>query len=353
MPTKRIPYIDLAKGICILLVVAGHVFRYFGFDDPFTRTISMFRMPLYYILSGLFFKTYEGPVGFAVRKTNKLLIPYVFFILLSLLLIPTLLGKPVPRSFWGAYDTVLHYNHPLWFLGCLFEVNLIFYALQMLALRFMPGRQVMVVMSVSCLTGIVGMTLAVRGVTLPALLGFALVGLPFFAFGWWLHRHTDFLHAPFVAGRDWVLIVVLLAAVALMTGEVKYGNNEFDHKAMITAYPAGLMGTIAMLLLAKRIGHLPVVSYCGRYSIIILCTHYITLQALKYPIIHVLHPTLTVLAWTDLALTLLVSIALIPVGRHLLPHVTAQKNLLPTTLFQPKAKPEGQAGGREGEPPSA
>lgn len=78
---KRIQYIDLAKGFCIILVVAYHVNKAFHFKQfpLFWDTLSVFRMPLYFFLSGLFFKEYEGFFGFSLRKVNKLLIPFFFF----------------------------------------------------------------------------------------------------------------------------------------------------------------------------------------------------------------------------------------------------------------------------------
>ena len=53
--TQRIDFIDLAKGICIFLVVIGHCGA--PIDIP---GYGIVRMPLYFILSGLFFKTYGG-----------------------------------------------------------------------------------------------------------------------------------------------------------------------------------------------------------------------------------------------------------------------------------------------------
>lgn len=55
MATQRIDFIDLAKGVCIFLVVIGHCgvpINIPGFE--------IVRMPLYFILSGLFFKDYGG-----------------------------------------------------------------------------------------------------------------------------------------------------------------------------------------------------------------------------------------------------------------------------------------------------
>lgn len=56
---QRIEFIDLAKGICIIMVVVGHC------GAPFyIPGWEIVRMPLYFILSGLFLKTMEDGVNF-------------------------------------------------------------------------------------------------------------------------------------------------------------------------------------------------------------------------------------------------------------------------------------------------
>ena len=75
---KRIEYIDLAKGVCILLVVFAHI------HPDLTRYswgvfFDSFRMPLYFFLSGIFFKRYSGIQEFAIKKVNNLIIPLLFF----------------------------------------------------------------------------------------------------------------------------------------------------------------------------------------------------------------------------------------------------------------------------------
>ena len=81
---KRVEWIDLAKGVCIILVVITHIFLVSGVSFSLDSKMTSIRMPLYFILSGLFFKQYEGFKGFLTRKTNKLLIPFLFFFLLMI-----------------------------------------------------------------------------------------------------------------------------------------------------------------------------------------------------------------------------------------------------------------------------
>lgn len=66
---NRIVWIDLAKGFCIMLVVFHHVASVLGVSYPFDVQARGFRMPLYFILSGLFFKQYEGFLGFLKEKS--------------------------------------------------------------------------------------------------------------------------------------------------------------------------------------------------------------------------------------------------------------------------------------------
>ena len=137
---KRIKYIDLAKGLCILLVVFYHISKQEKDNSPFIYTLSVFRMPLYFFLSGLFFKEYEGFFGFFIRKVNKLLIPFLFFYLTTSFALPNILhygfGVHVAASqslgiggLWAFITDEQFANNPIWFLWALFLVNILFYSI--------------------------------------------------------------------------------------------------------------------------------------------------------------------------------------------------------------------------------
>ena len=125
---KRIEYIDLAKGLCILLVVFHHMASYYNWDYSLWVPIQSFRMPLYFLLSGLFFKEYRGFFDFFKRKTNKLLIPFLFFYLLTSVPLTMLVQQ---RNLWDALIAFSigwdFENGCIWFLFSLFEINIIFY----------------------------------------------------------------------------------------------------------------------------------------------------------------------------------------------------------------------------------
>ena len=130
--TKRIEFVDLAKGICILLVVMLHVFG--DMSGTIIKIMNLFRMPLYFVLSGLFFKQYEGLRSFIKKKTNKLLTPFLFTFFLIVLPSSMILNwkKHIPFSLFDLVVDIdgklnLGIDGTIWFLLCLFYMNIYFY----------------------------------------------------------------------------------------------------------------------------------------------------------------------------------------------------------------------------------
>ena len=79
--SKRIEYLDIAKGIGILLVVLGH--NDFEVISVFVqRLIYSFHMPLFFFLSGYFLNAAIPFFEFVKKRFNSLLKPYLFTIFL-------------------------------------------------------------------------------------------------------------------------------------------------------------------------------------------------------------------------------------------------------------------------------
>lgn len=80
----RLAYIDIAKGILIILVVIGHIIKGSVFvTKAMIRIINAFHMPAFFIISG--FLTDEAKLrglefwGYVKKRAIRLLIPYVVF----------------------------------------------------------------------------------------------------------------------------------------------------------------------------------------------------------------------------------------------------------------------------------
>ena len=143
----RYAFVDLAKGICIMLVVWHHVVSTWGLETyPLKEAVSSFRMPLYFFLSGLFFKEYTGFFDFCKRKINKLLIPFAFFFVTLSCIFPFVLhylhlrGNPGASVWYSFVWKQAFPNIPVWFLLSLFWTNLMFYGLYLVAKKFVAKK---------------------------------------------------------------------------------------------------------------------------------------------------------------------------------------------------------------------
>ncbi|MDK7161964.1 acyltransferase family protein [Lactobacillus jensenii] len=99
MKFKRIEWIDFGRGFTIFLVVVGHVLSgiYTNHIYPnsdgllmfFGEFIFLFIMPVFFSLSGYFFKAPENMVDYIVmikKKAWNILVPYIVFSFVYVLL---------------------------------------------------------------------------------------------------------------------------------------------------------------------------------------------------------------------------------------------------------------------------
>lgn len=112
--------IDIARGIGIILVVIGHVAV--PFYDNLYILIYLFHMPLFFFMSGAFYRRGISFCSDVYKKIRSILCPYFIFAILgngSFLLRDMLFGCKVTSS--HLFITLINaINTPLWFLVSLF-----------------------------------------------------------------------------------------------------------------------------------------------------------------------------------------------------------------------------------------
>jgi fucose 4-O-acetylase-like acetyltransferase len=78
---KRVGYVDITKGIGIILVVMGH--NDFALISPFAhKLIYSFHMPMFFFMSGMFFKPDVPFWNFIRQRFHRLLKPFGVMLLL-------------------------------------------------------------------------------------------------------------------------------------------------------------------------------------------------------------------------------------------------------------------------------
>jgi len=284
----RIEHIDIAKGLSITLVALNH--SQLGLMVPaLMDTLSVFRLPLFFFVSGVFFSHAAPLKPFVAKRAGALLKPYATTMLGVLLIMLLLTGNYKLRLLARVYanGTMLEWPWtPVWFLPHLFAVHLFCYTV----FRCTPYRSM----------GRVGRSLAILLMLLAgvAVIGFFADPLRFVLSGrqivvWGLPCSADLLPlsaAYFLAGahlstraksvrfRPQPLALPLGALVAVtMLFHVRIDLNYRVLQNPLPALIGSACGIYAVLALSKLIERAPrikrALSALGSASLFILIFH--------------------------------------------------------------------------------
>lgn len=315
------------------MVVAVHVAPEIAGLTWFTS----FRMPLYFCLSGMFFKQYGGFSSFLIKKTDKLLIPFLGWYLISYLIyyIRVLaIGEPeIQFHISDIFYDKDFYNLPLWFLLSLFWCNIIYCIIASISSsRITQGILVL------CFASL-GWVLSYSGLINFLFVGTSLTCLPFFYMGQ-LIVSTSFVKNKY-AKRDSIIsgICVALAIVCLTvpkeTIHVLFFKNTIISGNPVMVYILAASLVVLLLNICKYIGKIPYVSFLGRYSIIVLVTHGLINNIINRSVRHLIGDPSQEAAFHILLFVIIIgSMSLvIPFCKKFLGYITAQKNLIEEKFY--------------------
>lgn len=333
---NRIQSFDLAKGLCISVVVLFHVRGIAAHELPFESVLfSSFMLPPFFFLAGVFFRDHIAFKVFLVKKINTLLIPFAFFYLTTSVLIPnilhyafgihfeTVVGWP---SLWAFVWPGEYPNIPIWFLWCLFVMEILLFMIAAFTRRFVRKYADCLMILICFTLAIVGWFLESYFSTDIACLFNALKNLPFLCLGYIANNFTMHLQKT-VKGIRALCILVVALGVASLPLLLQSHHPVTAH--FLFYYLYGIAGSFFIIMLSAFFNYLPLFNYLGRYSIIVLLTHGVFVR-IGYPLFISLTPCLgeygsVFLFWSVIVLSYL---CVIPLLRRVMPHVTAQKPVL-------------------------
>jgi fucose 4-O-acetylase-like acetyltransferase len=244
---KRIAWIDVARGIGILLVVLGHLES--GLSS---RIIYAFHMPFFFFLSGYVHKIQSDYGDFFRKRCINLLVPYItFLIVLAPLVLHRAshggrgaLQKTITDMLWGGDH--LHGDYGVfWFITCLFATQQV---ANWLLSKFGPGQ--------IALYAAISMTLAYVNsfvfphFTLPLDLNVVVAALPFYLLGFYAKKAD--------LDRSWITLLAAFGVVATVWLACLNIPIQYDMRSAIYGVPllspllAGCC-ILAMIRLSKLI----------------------------------------------------------------------------------------------------
>lgn len=317
------------KCLCIMLIVMYHIdHEFFNYLAPrLNDALQAFRLPMYYFISGIFFKLYSGYADFTRRKVNNILVPFVFFVVFAFVVRLLEYGfrmavgaEPIEISLSQLvepfYLRYWPYTTPIWFLLSLFWVNVIFYAMQ----RWI--KPLWGILLVTLALSVAGYVLGVNKVELPLMLDTSLVALPYFVLGWGAHR----LGAIQPSKWDCWGILALVAVAMPVYWLSEFTNLHFQVLPPYwKLYVLPFIAILALFWSCKSLKHVPVMCHYGRYSLIILGTHPLILQPLRFLLIRSGMEPGVALTLVVFVLTMAIEWPLIWLLKTYFPRFTAQE----------------------------
>ncbi|MEX5541785.1 acyltransferase family protein [Pseudomonas poae] len=278
---------DIAKGIGILVIVFAHSWFVANSQELMYPILASFVIPLFFFLSGVFFKPEQPFVEMAVRKADGLLKPFFFTLLLYVSLRALLRDQPLLPDIGGvlyaSVDTIPW--QAMWFLPHMWVAILFSWVMLRLILRLNLAPWASgLLLTVQLLLGIWMLPLFWQ---LPVTLGehtWVLPGLPFSL------DITLISSACFVAGyllRDWLrthpgswltllIAVVSFAVVFDLTWDtMDLAQRRYDHWLWTSLL--AVIGMYASWALAKVLTVSALVTramtYIGQSTLILLIFH--------------------------------------------------------------------------------
>jgi acyltransferase len=279
--TKRIHWIDICRGIGIILVLYGHLFV----SDKNNYLIFAFHMPLFFFISGLVFKPTSKSLWETTKKYFRpLLVPYYVFAILTYLFTlisqtagDVSIGGVAYQLFGMLYgsgsDGMLGYNVVLWFLPCLFITKLIFAAITK---KVSQTKTILFVLAASAISGYL-LSVYIPWLKLPFNAEIALTGITFFGAGYLLRTRKQLFHV-FSKQKPLLALTAMLFTIVIATLHYHVTGNKVDLRAnqlnnFFLFYLGAFGGIVGWMTISQIIAKNAILEYIGRHSIIIFAWH--------------------------------------------------------------------------------
>ncbi len=281
---NRLDFVDLAKGIGMLMVIYLHITinypdsvnTYSGSHwDVFVH--SMF-MPIFFLLSGLFFSIKQPFKEWMKKKSKRLLLPFCSFYILTYLInvvLSTLFNVKLKSGFsysdiWVVFYQDVYPNSAIWFLLALFWSSIILYVI----LRITSNIILQILGVFLCF--VIGVFFDKMAINIPLYVDTAFTATIFLYTGYLLKYYQLLPKLQSISHYKQITLVSIIFvfgfSICWFCGQgVSMVNNYTGNPLLF--YLSAISGSISIIAFSYMVKRIPIVSYVGRYSMLVLCTH--------------------------------------------------------------------------------
>lgn len=234
-------------------------------------------MPIFFIISGIFFSTNMGIKSWINKKTNRLIIPYITFYtityLLNLILHLLKIKTKNPFSyidFFQIFWKDVFSNNVIWFLLALFWSSLLLYII----IKY-SNNTITEILCIS-LSYLLGYSCYLFNINIPLYIDSAFSSVIFIYFGYLLKKHRVI---ETINSKRSVKMITLIFSISLICSllniyaiqGISLITNSIRNPFLFLL--GGLSGSLFILGISYIIKKIPIISFIGKESIIVLCTH--------------------------------------------------------------------------------
>ena len=298
---QRIIFIDIARGIGIILVVLGHVIspweKPFNSNEAIRNYIYSFHMALFFVISGVlvYYSLLKRELTKEYLKiktmslVEKLLIPYYLWSCIYFILSHESLTGSSDIYEWIICIITFRGRAPIWFLGTLFWTELI--ALFMLFKLKDLKRSIGITTIIIAFTAIIASMFYSNASIHSLLLDYIVVSF-FRGFISLFFVLVGYLAAPYILQKRklWKQGLVTIVAFSFTVLLYFVFNNKcnfhtFTIKNMPVFLLTGILGSFQILFLASIIASYfktRILNVIGKNTMGIMCMHYMPLPFIQY-----------------------------------------------------------------------
>lgn len=271
----RLVTLDILKGIGIILVVIGHMI---GNQLNIRPWIYAFHMPMFFMIAGYCFDKHKYPdIGkFAWQRMRTLLIPCLYFIIISILLMP----EYIVEKQYEKLKTDL--PGALWFLPMLFLVEIVAYRLTEI-----NNVWKILILSICAL-----FSLYIRSLELPTIHRDTQFPMSLFFYLLGNYMRSFYKVRSFLTERLFSKILYLIIGILGCTLTYLYvyidalQHNQcvlnYFNIGMLLACLSSIAGLICISILLIQTQANSAITYIGRNTLIIMCVHCILISMVDY-----------------------------------------------------------------------
>lgn len=280
MSEKRIPWLDICRGIGIILVVLGHS----AIPEVLRKYIFSFHMPLFFFISGFLFKknTNLSIVSYVLHKVRTLLLPYFYFSIIIVICYYILNELTIKK---GLINVLLglggHHGIALWFIISLFITEILFY----IVYNNVSNKNLTIYILVSFVVGYIMYKMQIH---LPYKFEVTFTAIVFYYLGY-IFRKNDLLKS---LNKYFYLFGLMFISILFSSLNSRVDMNYNQLGNIIYFYLSAISGILYLHIISINFitmnkYHLmaflnKILIFLGMNSLIILAIHQITPQMISF-----------------------------------------------------------------------